>query len=101
MTMTHKEAILHAHNVSFDEMPSMAFFASQTEWHAQRDTRLIKEYLEARGLVAVPERDPSDDVLAGAIKVYESFGKKMNGMCNVRRFFLRAAAAPDPFEDGE
>lgn len=101
MTMTHKEAILHAHNVSFDEMPSMAFFASQTEWHAQRNTRLVKEYLEARGLVAVPERDPSDDALAGAIKVYESFGKKMNGMCNARRFFLRAAAAPDPFEDGE
>ena len=35
--------------------------------------------------------DGLDEVLAGAIMVYESFGKKMNGMCNSRRFFLRVA----------
>lgn len=53
----------------------------------------ILAYLDASDLALVPRSDPSDEILIGAIRVYESFGKKMNGMCNARRFFIASAGA--------
>jgi len=59
----------------------------------------IQAYIKARGLVAVPEADPSDEVLLRAIQRFKAFGSPMNGMSNAWRTML--AAAPNPFEGEE